>query len=309
MNVIEAKNLVKKYKNTLAVAGVSFTVETGEILGVLGPNGVGKTTLLSLVSTLFKPDQGEIYFKGENIVQKPKAIRPYLGFVPQDIALYETLRVKDNLYFWGGIYGVKHSEIKNRMCEVLEIVGLNLQMNHSVGNLSGGMKRRLNIAAALMHKPQILIMDEPTVGIDTESREYITSALKNLKREGMSVIYTSHYIDEAEFLCDKIMVMNKGKASVWGTIDELRNMVGLKDKIRIRVNPDINEEKLKKIPFMVQNNAQCIDGVLEIPADQGKTEIIEVLKSLEASAIKLDEVYIEKPGLERIYLELLKKEA
>ncbi|MGE5328156.1 MAG: ABC transporter ATP-binding protein [Deltaproteobacteria bacterium] len=250
MNVIEVKNLTKKYKKALVVNGVNFTVKSGEILGILGPNGAGKTTLLSLISTLLKPEQGELYFNQENIVKNPKAIRPYLGFVPQDIALYETLTVKDNMCFWGGIYGGKGPEIKDRVSEVLEIVGLKDKENERVEHLSGGMKRRLNIAAALIHKPQIVIMDEPTVGIDIESREYIISAVKKLKDQGVIVIYTSHYIEEAEFLCDKIMIMNRGKVIAMGTVNELMLQANGVDKKEERLQKPVLEkiylELLKK---------------------------------------------------------------
>jgi len=305
MNVIEVKNLTKKYKRTPAVDDVSFTITSGEIVGVLGPNGAGKTTLLSLLSTLLKPDQGELYFNKENIVKNPKAIRPCLGFVPQDIALYERLNVKDNMLFWGGIYGIKRSETRDRMIEVLKTVGLNTKIDEKVGNLSGGMKRRLNIAAALIHKPQIVIMDEPTVGIDTESREYIISAIKDLKTQGTIIIYTSHHIEEAELLCDRIMVMNRGKVIAIGTIDQFKNVLGLKNKIVLKIDSGIDQTKIKMLSFV---NAQYNKGLLEIPTEQGETPVIEVLKILEANGIKTEEVWLEKPGLEKIYLELLKKD-
>lgn len=241
MNLIEAKNLTKKYKNNVAVDGVSFTVKSGEILGILGPNGAGKTTLLSLISTLIKPQQGELYFNKEDIIRKPKAIRPFLGYVPQELALYEMLSVKDNMYFWGGIYGLNRHNIKEEVPEIMEMVGLNDHMDKRVGRLSGGMKRRLNIAASLIHKPQILVMDEPTVGIDTESRGYIISAIENLKKQGKIVIYTSHYIEEAEHLCDKIMVMKDGKAAAIGTISELVNVMKKKNPEAVKEKPRLEE--------------------------------------------------------------------
>lgn len=309
MNIIEVKNLTKKYRDTLAVDNLTFDVKSGEILGILGPNSAGKTTVLSLVSTLLKPDRGDILFNGQSIVKKPQAIRPFLGFVPQDIALYNTLSVKDNMYFWGGIYGIKRSDTKERMLDVLETVGLKDKMNEIVGELSGGMKRRLNIAAALIHQPQIVVMDEPTVGIDTESREYIVSALKNLKNQGIIVIYTSHYIEEAEYLCDRVMVMNKGKTVVLGTIDELRNISGLNNKITIKINPVDDMAILKKIPFNKKEGIKYSKNAIEITVFDEKTEIIDVVKILAANGIDPLEACIEKPELETIYLKLLKKDA
>ncbi|MGE5474032.1 MAG: ABC transporter ATP-binding protein [Ignavibacteriales bacterium] len=241
MNVIEARNLTKRYKNTAAVDGVTFTAESGEILGILGPNGAGKTTLLSLISTLVKPDQGELYFNKEDIIKKPKAIQPFLGFVPQEIALYEMLSVKDNMYFWGGIYDLSRVQIKDRITEVLEMVGLKEHINQRVSRLSGGMKRRLNIAASLIHQPQILIMDEPTVGIDTESRRYIISAIKNLKNKGTIIIYTSHYIEEAEFLCDRLLIMKNGKAIALGTINELISILDINSNLAGKEKPRLEE--------------------------------------------------------------------
>lgn len=230
MPVIETTNLKKKYKDIIAVDNVSMSIERGEIFGILGPNGAGKSTLLFMLSTLIKPDEGEILFKGEDIIKNPKTLRPYLGLVPQDIALYASLSVKDNMYFWGGMYRLDKKKLKQRISEVLEMTGLEDKLDAKVETLSGGMKRRLNIAAALIHEPELIIMDEPTVGIDTESRAYIIDAVKKLKEDGATIIYTSHYITEVEELCDRIMIMKNGKMAALGTIDELRKQTGITEK-------------------------------------------------------------------------------
>ena len=199
--MLKVENLYKNFGNIAAVDGISFEVKRGEVFGLLGPNGAGKSTTISIISTLLPPTEGEIFFEGESIFKNSKNLRQKLGIVPQDIALYPTLTGYENLRFWGNLYGLKGAELKERINEVADIIGLNERLKDKVKKYSGGMKRRLNIGAALLHKPDLLIMDEPTVGIDPQSRSHILDTVLKLSAQGMTIIYTTHYMEEAEELC------------------------------------------------------------------------------------------------------------
>lgn len=225
--LVEANGLTKKYKDVVAVDNLSFALDQGKILGILGPNGAGKSSLLNIISTLIKPEKGELRFRGSDAIKDPKSLRLFLGVVPQEIALYGTLSVEENLDFWGGIYGLESKVLKQRIGEVLEMIGLSGVSKKKVNTISGGMKRRVNIAAALVHNPELVIMDEPTVGIDIQSRKYILEAIKKLKDRGSSVIFTSHYLDELEMLSDKIMIMDHGRKIAEGSVEQLQKLGGM----------------------------------------------------------------------------------
>jgi ABC-2 type transport system ATP-binding protein len=215
--MLKVENLYKNFGNIAAVDGISFEVKRGEVFGLLGPNGAGKSTTISIISTLLPPTEGEIFFEGESIFKNSKNLRQKLGIVPQDIALYPTLTGYENLRFWGNLYGLKGAELKERINEVADIIGLNERLKDKVKKYSGGMKRRLNIGAALLHKPDLLIMDEPTVGIDPQSRSHILDTVLKLSAQGMTIIYTTHYMEEAEELCSRICIMDEGKIIASGT--------------------------------------------------------------------------------------------
>lgn len=222
MNLIEIINVSKQYKNKTAVDHLSLTVNEGEILGLIGPNGAGKSTIISMLGTLLKADEGKILFNGTDIAKKPDAIRKNLGYVPQDIALYTMLSGYDNLMFWGKVYHVPKELLKNRINKIKDVIGLSEdELKECVSTYSGGMKRRLNIGVALLHSPKVVLMDEPTVGIDIQSVEQILNMIKLLKRNKITVIYTGHMMDEIEEICDKICIVDKGKVLVWGSQKEL----------------------------------------------------------------------------------------
>ncbi|MCX7711759.1 MAG: ABC transporter ATP-binding protein [Clostridia bacterium] len=224
--VIEVQGLSKRYGKLLALNNVNFSIHGGEIFGLLGPNGAGKSTFISILTTLSKPTAGDILIKGFSATKQPDKIKRSIGFVPQDIALYSVLSGMDNLNFWAGIYGLKGELKKQRIEEALSIVRLADRAKDKVENYSGGMKRRLNIAVALLHHPEILVMDEPTVGVDIQSRKYIIDGIMELKKEGRTVIFTSHYIDEMESLCDRIAIIDKGTIRNIGTVNELKHAYG-----------------------------------------------------------------------------------
>lgn len=229
-NIVEVRDLSKRFGKLTALDKLNFDIYKGEIFGILGPNGAGKSTFISVLTTLCKPTQGDIFVKGFSLREQSHKIKKSIGFVPQDIALYPMLTGMDNLRFWAGIYGMGGSLKKERIQEVLSIVRLGDRAKDKVENYSGGMKRRLNIAVALLHHPEILIMDEPTVGVDIQSRKYILDAIEGLRSEGRTVIFTSHYIDEMETLCDRLAIIDKGSIKSIGTVKELQVNYG-KEKI------------------------------------------------------------------------------
>ncbi len=222
-NILVVDNLYKSYNNIKAVDGISFELERGALMGLLGPNGAGKSTTISIISTLIKPDKnsGGIFFNGQDIIKNPKAIQQSLGIVPQEIALYNQLTGMDNLKFWGSAYGLSKDELDKRIKVVSEIIGIDTRLSSKVKTYSGGMKRRLNIGVALLHNPEIIIMDEPTVGVDPQSRNHILNTVLNLNQNGVSVIYTSHYMDEIEAICQYIHIMDEGKIIASGDKNKL----------------------------------------------------------------------------------------
>ena len=240
--IIEVKGLTKKYGRREVLHGLDFNICKGEIFGLFGPNGAGKSTFISILATLIKPSSGDILVSGSSVVQKPDKAKADIGFVPQDIALYPMLSGQDNLEFWAGVYGLRGGLKKERIAEAAAVARLEDRMKDRVSQYSGGMKRRLNIAVSLLHHPEILVMDEPTVGVDIQSRRYILDALEGLKREGRTIVFTSHYIDELETLCDRISVMDKGRIIQSGTAEELKQICGA-DKLETVLLKLIDEMK------------------------------------------------------------------
>jgi ABC-2 type transport system ATP-binding protein len=216
--MLEVNHVHKAYQNHTAVEDISFQMKQGEITGLIGPNGAGKSTTVSMIATLLRPDKGQILFNGEDIAKNPKVIRSSLGYVPQDIALYESLTGMDNFEFWGNSYHLPKSMRKERIKQLSDMIGFTEnELNRKVKEYSGGMKRRLNIAVALLHEPKLVILDEPTVGIDLQSRKQILSAIEQLKKAGTAILYVGHYLEEVERLCDRVLIFNQGRC-VWNDI-------------------------------------------------------------------------------------------
>ncbi len=304
--MIELKSLTKKYKGFTAVDNIDLTIKQGDIFGLLGPNGAGKSTTISLISTLLKPTKGQILYKGTDIVKQPKAIQPNIGLVPQEIALFTSLSGLDNLNFWGSAYGLKGETLKKRIEQVSKIIGIDKRLKDKVDKYSGGMKRRLNIGVALLHNPELLIMDEPTVGIDPQSRNHILEAVKQLNQAGVTVIYTSHYMEEIETLCNCIAIMDNGKVIATGTKAQL--MVQLNEVSSIVVTLDRVDQHL--VDQLAQHSA--ID---EVVVDDNRLSLTcrqsvvvgDIFGLANQFNCQLQDVSVEQPNLETLFLKLTGK--
>lgn len=304
MSAIEVVNLRKSFAENHAVQGVSFEVAQGEIFSLLGPNGAGKTTTISMLSCLLRPDDGDARIMGHSIRSDQNGVKSALGVVPQEIALYEDLTARENLNFWGKMYNLRGSKLKARVDEVLDVIGLQDRAGERVGKYSGGMKRRVNIGVALLHKPKVIYMDEPTVGIDPQSRRNILDSVVRLKGEGMTVLYTTHYMEEAQELSDHIGIMDHGKLIASGTNEELVKLVGQQTRIDLTLNANVEGMILAW---------QGIDGVSQVSAEDGVVTVLVndsnlVLPHLFEAAARLSaritSVDIREPNLEAVFLHL-----
>lgn len=307
MKAIEIKNLTKRFNDKLVIDNVSLEISKGEIFGLLGPNGAGKSTLINLTVGLLKLDKGEILVDGHSITKEPLKAKEKIGLVPQEIALFEGLTAKENLEYWGGLYGLKGSLLKKRIDEALEIAALNEHIKKPVKNYSGGMKRRLNIVAAMMHHPEILIMDEPTVGVDPQSRNHIFDIVKSMNKEyGTTVIYTSHYMEEVETLCHNIFIMDSGKEVAYGSKDELKRMVISDKVIKIKGQGKLEELMfhIKKLPSV--KGVEIRDEEIKIIANE-KVALNELLNEVLSDNVTVKNISIEEPSLEEVFLTLTGK--
>jgi ABC-2 type transport system ATP-binding protein len=231
--MITVRSISKSFGNIEAIKNVSFNINKGEIFGILGPNGAGKSTIVNILNTLIKPDTGDVIIDGINSKEDGETIKLTMGVVPQEIALYEELSAYENLMFWGGLYNIPKQELKANVNNKLEVVDLVNRKDDKIKTFSGGMKRRINIACSLLHNPKILILDEPTVGVDPQNRNHIFEVIERLNNEGMTIIYTTHYMQEAERFCDNIAIIDDGQIIAQGTLKELRIISDIKDVERI----------------------------------------------------------------------------
>ncbi|MBW6473680.1 MAG: ABC transporter ATP-binding protein [Anaerolineaceae bacterium] len=304
MNAIEVKNLKKSFGSFQAVKGVDIIAQQGEILSLLGPNGAGKSTTISMLSGLIAPSDGDAFIMGYSVTDQPKSAKEKLGVVPQDIALYPDLSARENLLFWGKMYDLRGSDLKQRVDEVLEMIGLTERQKDRVGKFSGGMKRRVNIAAALMHKPDVVIMDEPTVGIDPQSRRHILDNVKELNRQGMTVLYTTHYMEEAAELSDHIAIMDQGKIIAFGTHDELIKMVGEQTRIDLTFNAEVEAiiPAWKEIEGV--SGIDASDGKVTALVDDSNQALPRLLEVAAQGGVRILSVDIKEPNLESVFLHL-----
>ena len=306
-SILKAQELYKSYDDFEAVKGISFEIARGEIFSLLGPNGAGKTTTISMLSCLIAPSQGKAYIDGHSVLDNPEQIKQTIGVVPQEIALYPTLSARENLDFWGKMYGLSGSKLKERIENVLEIAGLKERANSKIESFSGGMKRRINIAVGLLHQPKVLFMDEPTVGIDPQSRRRILDNVLELNQKGLTVLYTTHYMEEAEELSHRIGIIDHGKLIAIGTQTELTKMVGEFDSMRIGVDHEeldtdklINSlEKIKGVNRVAFENDELL-----VQADDANLVLSSIVASLDEAGSRIRSMKIEKPNLEAVFLHL-----
>lgn len=304
MGIIEIKGLTKRFGELVADDGVSIEINEGEVFGLLGPNGAGKSTLISMMTTLLEPDSGEIIINGFDIKKQQTEIKKLLGLVPQEIALYPTLTARENLMFWGKMYRLKGKLLKDRVEDALELAGLKDRADERIEKYSGGMKRRINIAAALLHHPKILIMDEPTVGIDPQSRNHILETVLKLNNEGMTVVYTSHYMEEVEYLCSRIAIMDHGRIIAAGSREELRKLIGDRDTITIEstVKDEAVADRIKSIRGV--DSVQLAEKGLKIIAAEADTILAKIISVLDSYKCKIHGVNVTQANLEAVFLHL-----
>ena len=301
---ILVNNLVKNFGTLQAVQGVSFQAEKGEILSLLGPNGAGKSTTISMISGLLEPTSGEVAIMDISMLRKPDEAKAMLGVVPQDIALYPDLSARENLVFWGKMYGLRGSLLKQRVDEILAVIGLSDRQKDRVSTFSGGMKRRVNIGAALLHKPQVVIMDEPTVGIDPQSRRHILDNVKELNRQGMTVLYTTHYMEEAAELSCHIAIMDKGKVVAYGTHDELIRLIGEQTRIDLRLNAEAERVLPEMRSVEGVSKVSAMDGTVTALVDDSNRVLPHLFEAASRAAVRILSVDIQEPDLETVFLHL-----
>ncbi len=301
---IEVSNLHKSFGDVKAVDGVGFTVRRGEIFSLLGPNGAGKTTTLSILSGLLRPDEGDAWILGHSIRQNLMDVKKLLGVVPQEIALYEDLTARENLTFWGKMFGLRGGSLRSRVDEVLDVIGLQERANRRVSTFSGGMKRRLNIGVALLHKPQVIYMDEPTVGIDPQSRRNILDSVIALKNEGMTVLYTTHYMEEAQELSDAIGILDHGKMIACGSHEELVKLVGSKTRLELTVIGDA--AGAVSVWRSVEGVSQITmnENTLTLLVDDGHVVLARLFEAAARLSLHIQSVNVQEPNLESVFLHL-----
>jgi len=306
-SMIELQSISKSYGNILSLRDISFKIHDGEVFGLLGPNGAGKSTTVNIINTLLKPDSGNIYIDGINVLNSPDQCKMMMGIVPQEIALYDNLTALENLMFWGGLYNVPKHELRANATGILELVGLSGRKHDRIKTFSGGMKRRINIACSILHKPRILVMDEPTSGVDPQNRNHIFDVIENLNKEGMTIIYTTHYMEEAERLCDTIAIIDMGRIQAHGTMEELKAISGARDIITLRLS-EMNEELVKSIKdelsFTVLDSSS---NSLKLECDRLSDEISTLVNHVEKSGSVIKSINTQGANLESVFLKLTGK--
>ena len=306
-NIIEVKNITKRFKEKLVLDNISYEVNKGEIFGFIGPNGAGKSTLINIMTGILVPNNGTISICGYDILKEPLKAKSCIGYVPQEIALIEEINAYANLEYFGALYGLKGKVLKERINEALEITGLSEKKKEKVKKFSGGMKRRLNIAAAIMHYPKVLILDEPTVGVDPQSRNHIFDFVRSVtKKHGTTVVYTSHYMEEVEELCDRVFIMDLGKEVAYGNKEEVKASVFPNNKVIIEVSDLVGENLLE---------LKNVNGVLNVSQEENNLiltiseefKLAQVLFFLEKNNKTIKKITYDEAKLEDVFLALTGK--
>ncbi len=305
--ILESQNLSKDFDKIHAVRGVSFDIQQGEIFSLLGPNGAGKTTTISMLSCLLAPTKGDALIDGHSVRKEANAVKRLIGVVPQEIALYPELTARENLAFWGRMYGMGGQNLKERIEVVLDIVGLSDRAAEKIETYSGGMKRRINIAVGLLHQPKILYMDEPTVGIDPQSRRRILDTVMDLNKQGLTVLYTTHYMEEAAELSQRIGIIDHGKLIALGTQAELTKTVGEYETLTIGIETEkVDTAKLQKqIEKIKSVHRASLEGEhIIVQAEGSNAALAEVVNLLDKAGARVQSLKVDEPNLEAVFLNL-----
>lgn len=303
-SIIEVKNLEKSFKNKKALNGITFDVRQGEILCFLGPNGAGKSTVINILSTVLDFNGGEILFNGRPLNKNKKAVKECLGIVPQDLALYEELSAESNIRFFASLYGLRGGELKRKTEEALNFAGLLDRCGDKVKTFSGGMKRRLNIACAIAHKPEVIIMDEPTVGIDPQSRNHILHSIKELRENGATVIYTTHYMEEVEEISTRIIIIDNGSIVAEGAKEQLKESLEDEKLYRIEVQEvkGLKQDDFYRIEGV--KNVALKDNCFEIATLKGVENLDRLIALVVGGGLKINNISGLEASLERVFLNI-----
>ena len=305
--MITVSSISKSFGETRALRDISFDINQGEVFGILGPNGAGKSTTINILNTLYDPDSGEVLIDGVNPKENRQYCRSIIGVVPQDIALYNDLSALDNLLFWGNLYGLKGQVLRTAATLALETVGLSHRRKDRIKTFSGGMKRRINIACSIMHRPKILLLDEPTVGIDPQSRNYIFEVIEELNNQGITVIYTSHYMEEVERLCTRLAIIDEGSIIAGGTTAELKESSRSEKIVTVKIaNPGrkLMTEIRSSIDRVVPGSG---NGTIEVEVDNLTLEIDEITARIRKAGGIIDSIDTRSTNLETVFLQLTGK--
>ena len=306
--VIEVKGLTKKYKELTAVDHLSFSVKKGEILGLLGPNGSGKSTTINCILSLLKFNEGEIRIFDQEMKPDALDIKREIGVIFQDVAVFEELTVEENINYFCSLYVKDKKECQECVNDAIELVGLSDFRTFLPKKLSGGLLRRLNIACGIAHKPKLIFLDEPTVAVDPQSRNNILDGIKKLRDNGATIVYTTHYMEEVEILCDRVIILDHGKIIAEGTTDKLKDLAKIKEKITVEtrnLTPE-TEKKIESLKDVVSEKYN--DEVLVINFNDTKKNLAEIVNILEKDNIKYEKIYSERPTLNDVFLELTGKD-
>ena len=302
--MLECRDLRKSFGELKAVDGLSFRIAAGETYGLLGPNGAGKTTSISMAVGLMEREGGEVLLDGASLSPGTTKLKAKIGLVPQDLAIYPDLTARENLRFFGRLYDMPRAALRSRVDEVLEIIGLSDRADDRADTFSGGMKRRLNIGIGLLHAPRLLVLDEPTVGVDPQSRNAILESIERLGSEGLAVLYTTHYMEEAERLCDRIGIIDRGQIKAEGTRRELAQIVSQHDRVRLSATGPLQAgaEALGRIAGVQQ--VDVADGTIDVLVEQAGNTLMALLSALNDAGVSITGVEIDEPNLEAVFLHL-----
>lgn len=307
-NIIEVKNLVKQYKELKAIDNLSFEVHEGEILGLLGPNGSGKSTTINCILSLLEFSKGTIKIFGKDMKPDAYDIKSKIGVVFQEVSVFDELTVYENIDYFCGLYIKDKKTRKQYIEDAIRLVGLEDFKKFYPKKLSGGLLRRLNIACGIAHKPKLIFLDEPTVAVDPQSRNNILDGIKKLRENGATIVYTTHYMEEVEILCDRVIILDKGKILATGTTDELKKKAKIEEKVTVEVNDLVPGyiEKIKELKNV--DDVTYTNNVLFITYKKGKNNLVDMIDYLKKESINYNKIYSERPTLNDVFLELTGKE-